>query len=326
MDLIRYPDEHAVLAADAELATPGQHDPINRKEPSKSDLQTPRMNSSLARWSPSRRPPRHQVRPVPYRHRVAEHLDGAKDPSEWCLVEITAATDLGAVRTGMTYDKEYGTSCTFYEKPGRLQFMEGPNEPAVADYLEMSPHCLNFQFQPLDLTFKRADGKLIHKYPDVLIEFADNTVRIGEIKSNKAWFNAPGVRRPLDRMDLALASRGLGPLLRIEGEVFRQEPVIEAHYAAMDARLTIYDEEADVSAVRAAVLAAGGCASYGTLFASLGGFRFNAEDKLYAMLLDRIVSFELFSVPTSDTPVSLPRPARAYALRDLLNRFRRKVA
>jgi hypothetical protein len=283
-------------------------------------------STRLMGWSPSRRPPRHVTREVPHRHWVTDQLDGPKDPAAWALVGITAADNLAHVRSGMTYDKEYGTSCTFYEKPRRLQFMEGPNEPAVADHLEMSPRYLDFQFQPLDLVFKRADGRLIHKYPDVLIEFDDNTVRLAEIKSSSAWFNAPGVRRPLDRIDLALATQGLEHMLRIEGEVFRRDPVIEAHHAAMDARLTAYDPGADVSAVRATVMGAGGCASYGTVFAALGGSRFNAEDKLYAMLLRRIVSFDLFALPTPDTPVSLPRRARAYALRDLLNRFRRKVA
>jgi hypothetical protein len=242
------------------------------------------------------------------------------------LVSITAADHLGHVRSGMTYDKEYGTSCTFYEKPRRLQFMEGPNEPAVADHLEMSPRYLDFQFQPLDLTFRRADGRLIHKYPDVLIEFEDNSVRVAEIKSNQAWFDAPGVRRPLDRMDLALASIGIEQLLRIEGVPFRRDQAREAHNAAMDARLTKFDLDADVAAVRTAVAAAGWCAPYGTLFTALGGSRSNAEDKLYAMLMRRIVSFELHTVPANDTPVTLPRPARAFALRDLLNRFRRKVA
>ncbi|WP_404365844.1 hypothetical protein AB5I39_09695 [Sphingomonas sp. MMS24-J45] len=242
-------------------------------------------------------------------------------------MDVRAADDLGMVRTGMTYDKEYGTSASFYEKPRRLQFMEGPNEPAVADHLEMNPRYLDFQFQPLDLTFRRADGKIIHKYPDVLIEFDDNTVRAGEIKSNQAWFEAAGVRRPLDRIDLALATVGLDPLLRIRGDELRQpDSVREAHEAAMDARLSRFDPDSDVHAVRTAVDNAGGSATYGTVVAALGGKRSHAADKLYAMMLRRIVAFDLFSLPTANTMISLPRPARAYALRDTLSRLRRKVA
>ena len=193
-------------------------------------LETPEARSAINQWYPSGRPPRNPIMAVPYQHRVADHLDGPKDPSAWTLVEIRAADDLGMVRTGMTYNKDYSTSTTFYEKPQRAQFMEGPNEPAVADHLEMNPRYLDFQFQPLDLTFRRADGKLIHKYPDVLIEFDDNTVRAGEIKSNQEWVDAPGIRRPLDRVCLALTSSGMDPLLRIRGEAFwRDDDVREVH-------------------------------------------------------------------------------------------------
>lgn len=280
----------------------------------------------LASWSPSRRPARVQVRKVPFRHTSPDHLDGPKDPAAWSLVSITAADDLGHVRSGMTYSKDYGTSACLYEKAGRVQFLEGPNEPAVADFLEMSPRFLKFQFQPLDMAFRRADGLLIHKYPDIAIEYDDNTVGFGEIKSNRSWFNAPGIRRPLERMDAALASVGLDPLLRIQGEPFRRDPVVEAHQLAMDARLTAFDAEGEAATARDVVRKAGGRASFGSVAAALGGAAANAEDKLYAMLLRRVVSFELFSRPTADTPVTLPRPARAFALHETLRRFQRKAA
>lgn len=192
----------------------------------------------LARWSPSRRPPRHPVMRVPHRHAVADHLNGAKDPAGWILIGIEAADDLGIVRTGMTYDKDYGTSAGFFEKPKRLQFFEGPNEPAVADHLEMSPRYLDFQFQPLRLTFRRADGRVIHKYPDVGIEYDDHSVRFGEIKSDDAWFQADGIRRPLERIDMAMSASGMDTLLRIKGTVFRRDEVQRAHGIAMEARLS----------------------------------------------------------------------------------------
>src|SRR5690606_19054155 len=214
----------------------------------------------------------------------------------------------------------------FFEKPRRLQFLEGPNEPAVADFLEMKPRYLDFQFQPLDLTFRRADGKLIHKYPDVAIEFDDHVVRFGEVKSDDAWFDAPGVRRPLDRIDAALEAKGLQPLLRIKGAFFRTDAMLEAHTRAMDARLTTFDRESDGRAVRAAVMACGGGAPYGTVVAALGGRRCLAQDKLYAMLMRRIVAFDLSEPPSDSTLVTLPRPATPYALRDLLAQFRRKAA
>jgi hypothetical protein len=285
-----------------------------------------RQPSSLARWSPSRRPARHVVHRVPSSLQNADQLDGAKDPADWTLLNISAAENLGHVRCGMTYNKDYGTSAGFFEKSCRLQFLEGPNEPALADHFEMSPKYLDFQFQPLDMTFRRADGKIIHKYPDVAIEFDDNTVRFGEIKSNLAWFNAPSVRRPLDRIDIALRTSGLDSLLRIPGEPFRQDRVIEAHQLAMDSRLTAYDVEGDVHTARSAILASGGRSSFGNVIAALGGSRCNAEDKLYAMLLRRVVAFDLFTPPTSDTSVTLPRPAKPYALREILNRFKRKAA
>jgi len=281
--------------------------------------------SSLARWSPSRRPARHVVRRVPSSLQKADQLDGPKDPAKWTLLSISAAENQGHVRSGMTYNKDYGTSAGFFEKARRLQFLEGANEPALADHFELNPKYLDFQFQPLDMAFRRADGKIIHKYPDVGIEFDDNTVRFGEIKSNLAWFNAPSVRRPLDRIDIALRTSGLDSLLRIPGEPFRQDGVIEAHQLAMDARLTAYDVEGDVHAVRSAILASGGRSSFGNVIAALGGPRCNAEDKMYAMLLRRVVAFDLFTPPTSATLVTLPRPARPYALREILNRLKRKA-
>lgn len=281
---------------------------------------------TLRGWNPTRRPPRHVPRGVPYRLVHPHHLDGDKDPASWTLIDIRVAENLGHVRSGMTYDKDYGTSCSFFEKPGRLQFMEGPNEPAVADHLEMIPRYLDFQLQGLDMVFRRADGRIIHKYPDVLIEFDDNTVRPAEIKTSGVWFDAPGVKRPLAAVEAGLSSRGFLPLLRIRGEVFRREAVLEAHRRAFLARLTGFDRDADVAAVRATVLAAGGCATHGSLVAALGGDWPDAHNKLYAMLMRRFVAFDLWAEPTPDTPVTLPRPARAFALRELLARFRRDAA
>ncbi len=280
----------------------------------------------LAGWSPSRRPPRHRVMRVPHRHVVADHLNGVKDPARWVLIGIEAADDLGMVRTGMTYDKDYGTSAGFFEKPQRLQFFEGPNEPAVADHLEMSPRYLDFQFQPLRLTFRRADGRVIHKYPDVGIEYDDHSVRFGEIKSDDAWFQAAGIRRPLERIDMAMSASGMDTLLRIKGTVFRRDEVQKAHGIAMEARLTTFDPSTDGGRARAAVMAAGGRARYADVVAALGGHRAHAVDKLYAMLMRRVVDFDLSSEPTADTLVTAPRPASAFALRELLARFQRKVA
>ena len=279
-----------------------------------------------SRWSPSRRPPRHPVRTVPKRHQSPNFLNGSADPVSWKLVTITAADDLGCVRTGMTYDKEYSTSAGFFEKPRRLQYFEGPNEPAVADYLEMNPRIIDFQFQPLDLTFLRADGRLIHKYPDVAIEYDDHTVRFGEIKSDDNWFKAPGVRRPLERISAALEERELSPLLKIRGVSFRSDGTLEAHARAMDARLTIFDHNADAHAVRSVVIACGGTAPYAAVVSALAGNKAAAIDKLYAMLLRRIVSFDLETSPVETTPVTLPRRVTPYALREVLARFTRKAA
>lgn len=241
-------------------------------------------------------------------------------------MDIEVADDLGAVRNGMTYNREYGTSATFYEKPRRNQFLEGPNEPAVADYMEMSPRHLDFQFQWAALVFRRADGRTIRRFPDVIIEYDDNDVAFGEIKTSLAWFEAPGVKRPLDAIDRAMVSSGLKPLLRIRGEAFRSEAALEAHAAAMDGRLTAYDPEGDVRRVRETVRAGGGRVGHGALVDALGGAKADAADKLHAMLLRRVVAFELSAPPTRDTPVTLPRPARAHALRELLERLRRRRA
>ena len=284
-----------------------------------------RPPASLLRWSPTGRPPRHPVRVVPHRHRMPDHLDGLKDPALWTLLDIRAAPGGGGVRTGMTYDKEYGTSAGYFDKPKRVQFMEGPNEPAVAMHLQLNPRYINFEFQPLDFTFRRADGKIIHKYPDVGIELFDNSVVFGEIKSDDAWFEAPGIRRPLDRIDVALATEGLPPLLRIRGLPFRERFVAEAHRAAMDAAQTGFDE-ADKVAVRTVVNAAHGRAKYGDVVGALGGPRAVATDKLYAMLNSRIVGFDLSELPTNDTEVTLPRPATPFALRQLLSRLSEKAA
>lgn len=287
------------------------------------------QDGSLGRlrgWNPTRRPPRHVAREIPYRLRHPVHLDGPKDPATWTLIDIRTADNLGHVRSGMTYNKEYGTSCSFYEKPGRLQFMEGPNEPVVADHLEMMPRYLDFQLQGIDMVFRRADGRIIHKYPDALIEFEDNTVRPAEIKTNRDWFEAPGVKRPLAAVEAGLTSRGFLPLLRIRGEVFRREEVLEAHRRAFLARLTTFDREADVAAVRATIVAAGGRATHGSLVAALAGDSRDARDKLFAMMMRRVVAFDLWTEPTPETPVTLPRPARAFALRELLAKFAREAA
>ena len=217
---------------------------------------------------------------VPKRHQSPDILNGSTDPVSWKLVTITAADDLGCVRTGMTYNKEYGTSAGFFEKPRRMQYFEGPNEPAVADYLEMNPRIIDFQFQPLDLTFLRADGRLIHKYPDVAIEYDDHTVRFGEIKSDDNWFKAPGVRRPLERISAALEEQELSPLLKIKGVNFRSDGTLEAHARAMDARLTIFDHNVDAHAVRAVVIAYGGTAPYAAVVSALAGNKAAAIDKI----------------------------------------------
>lgn len=313
-------DVEAAQTSDASGGAGARRDPFHAVRPAAPS------RGVLSGWSPTRRPPRHQPRSIPRRHLLSDHLDGPKDPAAWTLVALEVAEDLGAVRNAMTYDKEYGTSATHYEKPRRTQFMEGPNEPAVGDHMEMSPRFLDFQFQAVALLFRRADGRLVRKYPDVAIEYDDNTVRFGEIKTSQAWFDAPGVKRPLDAVDRALVAHGLPPLLKIKGEAFRSDPTLEAHAMAMDARLTTFDREAEGDLAREAVMLAGGQARYGDVLAALGGARANAADKLHAMLLRRIVSFDLSVPPTADTVVTAPRPARAHALRDLLGRLRREAA
>jgi hypothetical protein len=280
----------------------------------------------LANWNPTRRPPRHPVRRVPYALLHSTKFDDLKDPSQWELVGVETAAGLGHVRNGMNYAQDYTTCATVYEKPRRIQFLEGPNEPAIADHLEMCPRYIEFQFQPVVLIFRRADGKIIRKYPDVAYELADHRVVFGEIKSNDAWFAAEGVRRPLERVSSALEELGLGPVHRIKGEPFRRDDTAEAHSIAMEARLTTFDREADATAVRQVIMAGGGRARYADVVAALGGSRSVAADKLYAMLLRRIVDFDLRSTPTSGTVVTAPRHVTPYALREILARFERKAA
>jgi hypothetical protein len=280
----------------------------------------------LANWNPTRRPPRHPVRRVPYALLHPTNFKHRKDPERWDLVGVEAAAGLGHVRNGMNYAQDYTTCATFYEKARRIQFLEGPNEPAVADHLEMCPRYIDFQFQPLVLIFCRADGKLIRKYPDVAYELADHRVVFGEIKSNGTWFAAEGVRRPLDRVSRALQELGLGSIHRIKGEPFRRDDTVEAHSIAMEARLTTFDVDADAAAVRKVIMAGGGHARYTDLVAALGGSKGVAVDKLYAMLLRRIVDFDLRSIPDSETVVTAPRAVSPYALREILARFEKKVA
>ncbi|WP_174275550.1 hypothetical protein [uncultured Sphingomonas sp.] len=276
-------------------------------------------------WNPTRRPPRHPVKPVPKRLLEDPSIDRSIDPARWTLVSIRAADDLGHVRTSMNYSQSFGTSAGFFAKTHRTQFLDGPNEPAVADRLEMSTTCLNFQMQPIDMTFRRDDGRLIHKYPDICIEFEDNSVRFGEIKSDETWFDAPAIKRPLDRIDLALGSIGIPRLLRIKGMPYRQEDALAAHAIAMNARLTPVNP-AEAAAVRAMITASGGCARYADAVAVIGAVRADAVDKLYAMLMRRVVSFSLTREPHGATPVTAPRPAEAFALRALLSKFVEKVA
>lgn len=280
----------------------------------------------LANWNPTRRPPRHPVRRVPYALLHSTKFDDLKDPAQWELMGVETAAGLGHVRNGMNYAQDYTTCATVYEKPRRIQFLEGPNEPAVADHLEMCPRYIEFQFQPVVLIFRRADGKIIRKYPDVAYELADHRVVFGEIKSNDAWFEAEGVHRPLDRVSTALQELGLGTIHRIKGEPFRRDDTVEAHSIAMEARLTKFDREADAIVVRQVIMAGGGRARYADVVAALGGSRSVATDKLYAMLLRRIVDFDLRSPPTSGTVVTAPRPVTPYALREILARFERKAA
>lgn len=280
----------------------------------------------LANWNPTRRPPRHPVRRVPYALLHPTKFNDLKDPARWVLVGIESAEGLGHVRNGMNYAQDFTTRASLFEKPRRIQFLESSNEPAVADHLEMCPRYVDFQFQPLVLIFRRADGKIIRKYPDVAYELADHRVVFGEIKSNDAWFAAEGIRRPLDRVSYALELSGLGPIHKIKGEPFRNDGTIEAHSIAMEARLTSFDADVDGSAARKVIMAGGGRARYSEVVAALGGSSSGAVDKLYAMLLRRIVNFDLRSRPTPNSVVTAPLPVMPYALREILGRFERKAA
>jgi hypothetical protein len=73
-------------------------------------------------------------------------------------------------------------------------------------------------------------------------------------------------------------------------------------------------------------MAGGGSARYADVIAALGGSNAMACDKLYAMLLRRIVDIDLRSTPTPDTDVTAPRPVSPYALREILARFEKKAA
>ena len=272
-------------------------------------------------WSPTRRPPRREQMRLPAPLFVDPEPGSDEDPLTWKLDSIVAEPSLGATAINMTYDLAHGTSAILSERARRMQYTEGGYEPAVADNLELDPRRLDFQFQPIEVVFTTPSGRERRLRPDVAVEFDDNVVRFGEIKASAAWFSAPVIRNRLARLERALVSEGLGPLMRIRGDQFTDDSVLSAHARIFGARLTPFDPSRDVNLVRAVIEANGGAAAMGLVADRLGlGFE-RALDRLAAMMLRRHVTFDLTALPTLATMVRLPRPARAFALRTLLARL-----
>jgi hypothetical protein len=269
-----------------------------------------------------RRTPRNPKWLPPKRDRRDAGADRAlRSPPDWGEPRIIAAPDAGAVRIGMSWRAFFTTSASFSWKAGRSMFFEGPHEPASYRLLEIGHRTTDFQFQPLLLEWDR-DGEVVHRYFVDSVEERDSGLLVfRENKAHRAYFEDPLIDEKLSAAEAALT--------RYPDVAFEREVGTDLmHPLRWRLAKDIYDDrrvyytQAQRDAVRDLLIREGGASPLGRIWDVIGGPRSDARRITNAMMVKRIIGYDIDRRPTQNTMAVVPEaPARPGRLREFLRSF-----
>jgi hypothetical protein len=204
-------------------------------------------------------------------------------------------------------------------KAGRDQYFEGPHETYGFRLHEISPLCLDLQYQPITIEWYTAAGIRNHMTLDWAIETQNHGIVFGEDKATEEYYDDPDLKERLDFAQEFLEGKGASLERRVAGGLPSRlsRRIVKNIF---DARRT--EVRDDVAAnVRALVIAEGGTSTLGRVMDTIGEHPALSVDIARAMMHRRLLSMPISAPPMPYTPVTIPAPAKKGALRAFLARF-----
>ena len=238
----------------------------------------------------------------------------------WHSPRLVASPNLGHMRVNFNYRNYFTTAAGYGEKPRRAQYFEGPYELALFRFLEMSTRIVDYQFQPLQIQWETSSGQTVSYTTDVI--YATETAEIGveEVKATNAYFEQAETHDLLALFEAEIEKEG-ARFYRRNGRHLVDRAIWRTVKDAFDDRRTAYSDQ-DVERVREVIVREGGAAPLGPIVDGLHVSSRQGLAMLNAMMVQRLVGFDLVRPPTADTIVTIP-PAAAdpNALRSFLRRY-----
>ena len=155
-------------------------------------------------------------------------------------------------------------------------------------------HTLSYQF----------NGVLESYTPDNVVEYDNGTVEALEIKRNFFPDLEPELAEKYRRVEKIYAGIGWGFHIRRACSLEEDPIAFKNVFDIQRARNTLFDYF-DEMAVRDCIVSAGGIARLDAVLTAIGGPRYCAEAKLFAMIVRRIVSIDLKQRVSPHSPVCI---------------------
>lgn len=240
---------------------------------------------------------------------------------DWGNPVLQAAADLGQVRIAFTYRSTSGSFAAYSEKSRRQMFMEGPHELADFKFWEVSPSVLDFQLQPLMISWPNKVGRPRY-FIDAGYERDDGRLFFPEIKASGAFFDEVEARELHCAAEAALAPLGVTFERNSGAERWNQREWRQAFVNEIYASRRVLFTQAEADRVEDYVLANGGIAPLGRVLETLNLHHGDARAKLYAMMTRRLADVSLDRPESMDSAVTIPgRSRQPSALRAFLQQF-----
>ena len=224
------------------------------------------------------------------------------------------------MRINFNYRNYFTTAAGYGEKPRRAQYFEGPYELALYRLLEMDTAFVDYQFQPLQIRWETSAGDTVGYTTDVVYLTEEGEIVVEEVKATDAYFEQPETDDLLTLFEVQIAKAG-ARFNRRTGRRLAEPAFWRTVKDAFDDRRTAY-AESEVERVHNAILREGTVAPLGLVLEAIGGTSREAQAKLHAMMIPRLVGIDLGRPAMVDTPVTIPAtPADPDALRAFLRGF-----
>lgn len=218
----------------------------------------------------------------------------------WHSPKLVTAVDAGAVDINFTYRNWHTTSATFGMKPGRNQYVEGPHEEAFLRFLETNAAVIDYQFQAATIEWTTAKGERREYTVDGGYETSAG-LTFFENKASQAYFDDPEIADRIGQAESFLATLGIA-FDRVVGSHLIDPMRWRVVKDVFDNRKTPFGPR-QLATLDETCAADGGATTLGRLLSLLSPHRQRARAIADAMLVRRVVDFDLRLPPTDHTLV-----------------------